>query len=353
MHEKKYQICQVKKGLNNAGSKANNDCTVIASKLGFQNVNIIFFSEKDGILAKIERQIGYVISWIKAFFKVDGVLLLQHPCHYKQIGRRCSLRLLKKLKKIKVISVVHDVEELRKMLYNRMYQKEYKNMMQIADVLIVHNKKMNQFFLEKGVPEEKIVVLEIFDYLLEKNIIREKKFGRCIVIAGNLDSKKSPYIGNLSKLKQIEVKLYGPNFDARLGETENIQYCGSMKPDELPAYLNEGFGLVWDGNCIDTCSGETGEYLRYNNPHKLSLYLASGLPVVIWREAAEADFVKKYGVGICVSSLKEAEQKIMDMDEITYNTLVSNVAKISDKLREGYFMKNAIEKAEKIIYKTP
>lgn len=38
-------------------------------------------------------------------------------------------------------------------------------MLRIADVLIVHNAVMKQFFIERGVSEEKIVTLEIFDYL--------------------------------------------------------------------------------------------------------------------------------------------------------------------------------------------
>ena len=34
---------------------------------------------------------------------------------------------------------------------------------------------------------------------------------------------------------------------------------------------------MWDGPSPDTCAGVYGAYLRYNNPHKTSLYLAAGL----------------------------------------------------------------------------
>ena len=60
---------------------------------------------------------------------------------------------------------------------------------------------------------------------------------------------------------------------------ENETYFGSFLPDELPAALEGGFGLVWDGDSAETCSGVFGEYLRYNNSHKASLYLASGFPL--------------------------------------------------------------------------
>ena len=45
--------------------------------------------------------------------------------------------------------------------------------------------------------------------------------------------------------------------------------------------------------------------MRFNNPHKLSLYVALGLPVIVWREAAIAEFVLKQGIGITVSDLLE------------------------------------------------
>lgn len=50
--------------------------------------------------------------------------------------------------------------------------------------------------------------------------------------------------------------------------------------------------MVWDGESIDGGLGLSGQYLKYNNPHKLSVIFTSGLPVIIWNEAAEAGLVK-------------------------------------------------------------
>ena len=57
--------------------------------------------------------------------------------------------------------------------------------------------------------------------------------------------------------------------------------------------MEGNWGLVWDGNSIDTCSGNFGEYLRLNAPFKFSLYLAAKRPVVVWRESAMAEYVRK------------------------------------------------------------
>ena len=50
-----------------------------------------------------------------------------------------------------------------------------------------------------------------------------------------------------------------------------------------------------------------GEYLQYNAPHKMSLYIRCGLPIIVWEKAGLAPFVKKNNVGICISSLTELE----------------------------------------------
>ena len=107
-----------------------------------------------------------------------------------------------------------------------------------------------------------------------------------------------------------------------------------------------GFGLVWDGSSIEKCDGNTGEYLKYNNPHKLSLYLVSGIPVVIWKEAAEAKFVEEYGLGITVNSLAELGEKFASLSEEEYFEMVKRVAVVSKHLKSGYYLTQAIKEIE-------
>ena len=79
----------------------------------------------------------------------------------------------------------------------------------------------------------------------------------------------------------MEYHIYGPNYTPEK-KCSRIVYQGEFSADELPAHLKGQFGLIWDGSSVNTCEGNFGEYLRYNNPHKISLYLACGLPVIIW-----------------------------------------------------------------------
>ena len=113
---------------------------------------------------------------------------------------------------------------------------------------------------------------------------------------------------------------------------------GAFPADKVPEQLTEGFGLVWDGDSVDGCTGNTGDYLRFNNPHKLSLYLVSGLPVVIWSQAAEAKFVKDNQVGIVVDSIQDFSDAFEALSEEEYNEMVSNAKNISRKLRNGDYL---------------
>ena len=128
-----------------------------------------------------------------------------------------------------------------------------------------------------------------------------------------------------------------------------MNYFGAFLPDELIKNLKGKYGLVWDGDSIETCSGGKGEYLRINNPHKLSLYLAVGLPVIIWDEAAEAEFVLRENVGFTIKSLYELSEKMALISDDDYEIMKKNAEVVGARLRNGKYMTNAIKKAEKII----
>ena len=55
---------------------------------------------------------------------------------------------------------------------------------------------------------------------------------------------------------------------------QNVVYKGVYPPDQLPDKIQGGWGLIWDGSSLKGCQGNYGEYLKYNNPHKTSFYIA-------------------------------------------------------------------------------
>ena len=220
------------------------------------------------------------------------------------------------------------------------------------DAVICHNDHMRHYLLEQGFDSDKLFNLEIFDYLSDVSRVQpEKGRGPSIAIAGNLATGKSSYIYDIfarEKNKGLKVHLYGVMFDASRAH-KNMLYHGSFKPEELPEKLEGDFGLVWDGNSAETCAGNTGEYLKYNNPHKTSLYLSSGMPVIVWSKSAIADFVLGNGVGISVDSLLELEEKISGMSNSEYSHMCEQVTIVAERLKAGYYFKTALENAISIL----
>ena len=350
---KLYCMSVKKENKTTAGAKAPEDVMTICREIGakeiafspahcFKNINITrFFAFFIGIK-----------NWINLLFTIDkdAYVIIQHPNENILVANK-FINVCKRIKKCKFITLIHDLESLRQFvfkngstnLYNRSHIAD-EALLKKSDYIISHNKKMTEYLVERGFDPAKIVNLKIFDYLHECDLSDSKvKDYKTVVIAGNLDSKKANYIYQLDKLGKLDYKinLFGPNYDTQSGG-KNIQYYGQCSPEELPAKLIGGFGLVWDGTELDGCHGNAGEYIRYNNPHKCSLFLASGLPVIIWEEAALAPFVLKNHVGFTVRSLKEINDILKNMDAKDYSDMKHNAIKISENLRQGYFLKNAI-----------
>ena len=107
--------------------------------------------------------------------------------------------------------------------------------------------------------------------------------------------------------------------------------------------------MIWDGISLNECAGSFGNYLKVNNPHKLSLYIAAGVPVITWKKAAIADFITKYDIGFTVDSLYDIEKIISSMDNKQYETYVQNVKKIQEKVCTGYFTRRALDEVEKLL----
>ena len=120
---------------------------------------------------------------------------------------------------------------------------------------------------------------------------------------------------------------------------------GFVPSNQLIATASGHFGLVWDGDSLDACSGDMGEYLRYNNPHKTSLYIRCHLPIIIWRQAALAPFVSQWGIGLCVDSLREIEPAISALTPERYAEMRHRVEELSLRLSQGHFFREALGKA--------
>ena len=300
-------------GANNAGPKAKEDIEKILHKDGFEIV-----SKHINIHSKISKLNAYLFTIPRIFSKNQFVdeIYFQYPTYSTFVMKR----LIKTLKKHcnKFIFIIHDIESLRLFVNDDDYWASESQLLNEADALIVHNDQMN------------------FQPDTDLN------FTKSVCFAGNLS--KAEFLNDLS-LNHVTLTVYGPH--ATGNYHHGVKYDGQYSPDELPSHLTQNFGLVWDGTSSQTCNGKFGNYMKYNNPHKVSLYLSCGIPVVIWKQAALASFIVNNGLGIAVDSLAEMDQVISQLSEKEYATYKQNALQISEQLRSGYYTLKAITKVQR------
>ena len=330
----------------NAGNKARNDVEVILNDLGYAPLKIIVDDwYKMNVLNAQIHKYRALLSAFKRLKKNDDIVI-QFPLLHHSLFINSLLKSLKN-RGVNIFLLIHDLETLR-FVNDKTLPFRMKLRMKLTESdtfhsvtgIIAHNPIMKSVLVDKGVAEDKIVSLGIFDYLIpnfqEKTGLTKNQ---PIIVAGNLAQEKAGYLYSLPA--EPAYNLYGVGFDESRA-LENETYFGSFLPDELPAALEGGFGLVWDGDSAETCSGVFGEYLRYNNSHKASLYLASGFPLVVWKQSALSHFVLEQGCGIAVDSLYDLKATIENLSDDDYHTLVENTKRVGQEIRDGHYLITAL-----------
>lgn len=300
----------------NASGKAKNDVSAILRKLGFQNM----YNPCNNAYIRLAQQFFSILGINK-----DTFLVVQYPANLSLFYRLISKKQCYK------VAIVHDLESLRGF---RDIKTEI-SILNSFDVVISHNYRMTKYLEENGLVA-KILDLQIFDYLLPNGLSINKKYNKKeIAFAGNLE--KSKFLYKLKSLIDLNFNIYG--IPKKIGDSlsyeNNMDYKGSFPADKLIEEIQGGWGLVWDGNSIDTCNGINGEYMRYNCPHKVSMYIIAERPIIIWKEAAMAKFVKENNLGIVISSLSELPSVIKKISDIEYEGFLDSVRNLKEILVKG------------------
>lgn len=317
-----------------AGFKAPMDVCTICRGMGSEKIDLTFIDENnDNILYKIKQ-------WLKTRKIISKLpegrtLFLTMPTFYA-VHR--SFSVIKK-RNMRMIGLVHDLHGLR--FGDKTELKREIKKISAMDVVISHNASFTNKLVEFGIERNKIIDLELFDYLCEKPTVPVERHG--IAFAGNLP--KSVFLRKLPEsMLALGLHLYGTPISG--GISEKAVFEGSFDAETIVQKVTEcEFGLIWDGDSVDTCTGLMGEYMRINNPHKLSLYIAAELPIITWREAAIAKFVESNKIGICVDSLNDVATAIKNVSKEDYKIMQKNLSLLGDKVRSGSFLQSAIIKA--------
>lgn len=330
---KKYLLITLVKGsLSNAGPKAPLDICKILEETG--EVELLSLSSESGMDYPLYLELMYQLKQRKE----EQTVILQYPLQpfYYHDNQELYSGLLSLLNPDNTWIWIHDINHIRFDMecYKREMEwlKPFKN-------FIVHNIQMEEY-LSRFLKIEKCIQNEIFDYLCRENLLpirelKDNKNQKSIIYAGNLANSKSPFLYELCEENmEFQMNIYGKR--ETLIKNRKINYCGSFKADILPDKLRGTLGLIWDGqvDAVEDTSSQR-KYTRYNAPHKFSCYMAAGLPVIAWKEAAIASVIEKYQVGYLIENIYD----INNLDLSNYRQLCANVQKLNEKVRDGYFTK--------------
>lgn len=335
---------------NHAGPKAQRDIAEILTKNGWQPFKVWRLASKNPFLKFLGRIIWVVSAWFYRMLIHRGdTIVLQYPG--VAFANRATFFLFdekaKKRLAYKLITIVHDLYDFRDGLH-RLTESEQRLFL-LSDVVIVHNGGMRDAVSKCGVDKNKLITLNCFDYLSDAAMVESRSYAPNINVAGNLNFNRSGWMQGLVGFEGISWTLFGTNYDPNELNPSKFSYRGCIRAEELPSKLENGFGLIWYGESSDVPRGDIIDYVRIINPHKLSLYLASGLPCIVWAESGVADFVLEHRVGLAINCLTELERAVLEINSDEYARMATNAAIIGNKLLRGEYTLNAVETAIKRI----
>jgi len=324
------------------GGIGNVDAEKIFIAKGYQPIE--FPGTNDFSIRSKWKRLLYLI---RLFFRISSgdLLVFQFPT-YAKIHE--LLITLLRIKGVRIICLILDIDGLRN--GNEDVLEKEKKAFRRFQLFIVHNERM-RLWLQTIIPHATIAELQFFDFLTTRANHFQKKDTR-IVFAGNL--QKSRFIQDLEKLSgpcpEITFSIYGPDYPAQNAFPKNVDYKGVFAPCELVNHLQGSFGLVWDGTSIESCTGSYGDYLAYNSPHKLSLYIMAGIPLIAPKMSASAQLIEQYGIGCTIDRLSEIDKVIKNISDEEYQKMVDNTRPLAVQLSQGHFLKRALTELEQTVY---
>lgn len=269
-----------------------------------------------------------------------------------------KIKLLKKMQRLKKYQIICFINDLNAFRYGNLDAEPVKAKMReeaavigCADHVLIPNKNTAELLRKNGVASH-LIPVGIWDYLMTEEQIKkleERKAGAKreagttkIAFAGNLNKSEFLFQMAVPENSGLEFELWGKLEEAKRDKLPSYcKYHGVLPADEVPAAVAPmDYGLVWDGTGADEIEGGLGEYLQYNNSHKCGLYLASGIPAIVWSKAGMAGFVEEHHCGICIDRLSELAEKLQNAD---YETMKKNAMDVSKELQKGAYLSRAFD----------
>ena len=315
-------------GINGAAYAAMHCVAEVAVSMGAKELSMYVYpvytdddkclhSRLDGILSPLYH---------------NDVIIMQYPTWNGKRYEEMFVAKIKAYRGVKLIIFVHDIEQL---MFNAPEEslQETIALLNRADALILSSEKMREYLEKHGLRCNRIFIQEVWDFYTRTNWV-PSKFNRIIHFTGKRE--RFPFINSWNKQTCLETY----ENDVTIPENCNVRNSPYMENNQLIATLGSkgGFGLIWADEYQDN-------YYKYNQPFKIAIFIAAGLPVLVKRGTHVSKFVQKTGVGLVIDSLEEADNIVQNIDESKYWELVENVKRQQFPITNGHYTRKVLTDA--------
>jgi hypothetical protein len=249
------RLCYISRnyrGTGSAGNKAKTDNEDTLAAIGAVNLGRRRTLYK-GKVATFFLDLACIISYVFRVRRGD-VLLLQYPVK-KYFAFICNVA---RLRGATTMALIHDLGSFRRRKLT--VQKEISRLMK-ADYVIASNEAMRQWLIGNGYTHP-TGALGLFDYHspAHNNGHTDSQTVR-LVYAGGLAMRKNAFLLKVARWQlPYELHIYG-NRDGLPTMQDNARmiFHPFMAADDFISSVNVDYGLVWDGDSTDSCTGNFGE----------------------------------------------------------------------------------------------
>lgn len=304
------------------GSKATLDSYEIAKRAGWTEFDTTLNDRG------VRRLISFFAQLIRVFrVQRDSVFLVQLPAYGP--ANILLANIFVRFFQSKIL--LHDIDRLKR---PKAFSTEelYKYAGEI-----IYTGKLIDYLNVLAVEGKAAIRLEMWDYLVDP----EFRFPKCspdglIIFAGNLakDTVSWLYTPGISRPPLV---LYGNRCDvSELGHRGDV-YGGPFASAHPNFQHSVGWGLIWTGAKTGR-EDSSFDYEMICQSHKFSLYMACGIPVIVWDRAYVADIVRHYECGILVSDLSEIESAVQKVTKGMHEKYRQSANMLGERVRRGEFL---------------
>lgn len=325
-----------------SGIIANKMAAESISEVGFRKLHYPrIYSAKLHEMGK-EARWEYLEALLSCVLPGDTVIV-QYPLWTNNTEFELEfVNYLKIERKAKIVAMVWDI--ISWVQDNR--DRDYKGdaslwMLNKYDLVIAANPKMAKRLREEGGVTRPMMPMHLTD-ILYSGPLKQKQFKKeFYYVATGIDPAMIQEYPT-----QMPINFIGPNGNVK-DAPDYVRLLGAMDTNDIPYQLDGGFGLLY----YPQEGGYKGmhRYGEYNNPMKLSLYLAAGLPVILLSNSAHAKWIKEQGVGLIIDSLSDIERVVNEVTEADYEQMLENIKPWQKAVSTGFFTKNAALEAVRCV----